>query len=120
MSTSAVCGNGCTGRLKFWHFWTAVIMLAYGVGVLLIPAGFPATLENFAGRPLSVPAFDLGFAVLNIVAAWGVVVGLRRRIAALDGERAVQLEKIRNGLAAGFGFAAAFRVMALLAWMSQL
>ncbi|MGE4552431.1 MAG: hypothetical protein AB7D57_04935 [Desulfovibrionaceae bacterium] len=120
MSTSAACGACRTGHLKFWHFWTAVVMVAYGVGVLFLPAGYPACLPGLEGRTLLVPLFDVAFAAVNILLAWGVAVGMRRALAARQGEAAVQMEKIRNGLVAGFGFAAAFRVVALFAWLSQL
>ncbi len=101
---------------KAWYLFLAVLMLAYAVGVLCIPVAFPLEAGQEGSWLLPV-GFSVIFATANIVAAWGAKRIFQGPISRREGERAYYLEKMRNALAAGFGYVAAFRIIALVMWI---
>ena len=102
---------------KAWYFFLAVLMLAYGMGSLFIPAAFPQSAVGQEGGWALVVGFSVLFTAANIVAAWGVKRIFQGPIAAREGDQAHYLEKMRNALAAGFGFVAAFRLILFFTWV---
>ena len=102
---------------KAWYFFFAVLMLAYGIGSLLIPVIFPLNVVGLEGGWYLPVGFSVGFAAANIIAAWGAKRIFQGPIGRNEGERAYYLEKMRNALFAGFGFVAAFRLIMLFMWV---
>lgn len=103
---------------KAWYFIFAVLLLAYGVGTLFIPVAYP--LDPAAEGAWYLPVgFSVVFATANILAAWGAKKIFQGPMAAREGDRAHYLEKMRNAFVAGFGFVAAFRIIALVMWVFQ-
>ena len=118
--TCEACRTESVCAYKFWYLIVALLMLAYGIGSMFIPMAFPWDGPADAvdtGAWLMPLLFSAGFVAANVIACWGVAKIFAGPIARREGDKAYYMEKIRNSMAASFGFVAAFRIIIYLMWM---
>lgn len=120
MSTCCSCcasGKGC--KHQYSYFIVAVLLWAYALATLLIPADFPLQIGSIKSvlimPSLASIVFTAVFVVVNIIIGALANSICNKKLAANPGD--YLLTKLRNAFVAAFGFVAFLRIIIFLEWI---